>query len=128
MLMTLPAAAQSVTALVGSRHYVEGEYNERNPGLLVRLPAGPVEVTLGGYHNSFGRLAVVAGASRGWSPARWLELRATAGVASGYKEMPSVKGVAPMLTQSVTVQPAGPVGVTVFHLPGAFGAGLTLSL
>ena len=56
-------AQQWVTATVASKHLMDGDYNEFNPGLGIeyRVPETDWAVVTGFYHNSNKEMAVYAG-------------------------------------------------------------------
>jgi len=141
VLLLLPAcsgvAAQNLSPLQihltgASQHYVSGDYNSVNPGfLLASDPAQPSEWSrhpvVGFYQNSYSKGSLIAGVGVSYQLSRYIRLAASGGVATGYSRLTTSgpAGATPMLMHLISVGPPG-VKVTIYHLPGAVGIGLTL--
>jgi len=136
----LPTAAQPlpdyVSVPVVSEHYVDGRYNETNPGLMIGFDLGEADdfglAFMGGfYHNSFEKIAVVAAPRTFYAPTDYIRFNVTLGVVSGYGETGFVEvapsGVVPMTTQSIEFGPPE-FRLTLTHLPAAIGFGITTHL
>ena len=70
---------------LGSKHFVEGNFNENNPG--VNLACGPKRENYyalsGVYRNSYNRTSVYAGAGYEWAMSKYAGLGVDAGFITG---------------------------------------------
>lgn len=129
LLLSTPFAAHSqdaITAFQGSRHWVSGDYNEVNPGLMLQWDAKSGNLGLsyvtGAYYNSFSRLSVLTGAKVGWRPSKYVRLSLAVGAVTGYSGPHDAFGLTPMASPSIAL--GHPAGAEIHVLPGAFGLSL----
>lgn len=124
LLLTAPAPAQvSGTGIAGTAHYVAGGYEEVNPGFFLSYDRGRVVSTVGLVSNSLGTSSVFVAAGLGWE---WglVRARVVVGAATGYSSgLPA--GAVPTSLQVLSI--GGELRLSLFHVPGAFGAGVTVS-
>lgn len=125
--LILPGAGHAqlaATAVGPTSHYVDGDFDSVNPGTFFSYRAGRVVWTAGLVDNSVGSKSIFLGGgiASSWGPA---EARLVLAVASGYSTgLPA--GITPTSVQSLSV--GRQLRLTIFHLPGAVGVGLTLAL
>jgi len=129
LLLSAPLSAYSqdtISAFQGSRHWISGDYNEVNPGLMLAWDAKSGEFGLsyvtGAYYNSFSRLSVLNGVKLGWRPSKYVRLGASVGAVTGYSGPKDAFGLTPMASPSVAL--GNPAGAEIHVLPGAFGFSL----
>jgi len=115
-----------------SQHYVSGDYNSVNPGFL--LSSDPAQsskwsrhLVVGFYQNSYSRGSLIAGVGVSYQPSRYIRFAASGGVVTGYSRL-TTSGPAGAIPMPMHLISAGPPGIkiTIYHLPGAVGIGLTI--
>lgn len=124
-----------------STHYVSGDYNAHNEGVLfdytvdsVRVWNQPVEVQMTGgvYDNSFHNPSVVAGIAFEMDVHQYVDVQMRVGAVTGYEGMRKAlfgtrgpNGTVPMVSQMIEIG-REPVQVALIHVPGAVGLGITI--
>lgn len=131
------ASAQNYDLRLGatfaSKHYVEGEFNERNPGLFLsayrEVGAFEMGAGAGAYKNSFSEEAFAVALRTRYEAHRYVEFGLDLRAVTGYGEMVdgSPAGTMPLVVPSVRVGPPV-VRLAVMNIGGAVGFGFTLNL
>jgi len=114
--------ADSLELIFGSKHYVQGEFNESNPGIGYNSDKG---YAVGVYKNSYSNTSVYLGRviEKHW---KYVSLGAVIGVTTGYEEQ-SGHIVLPMGQTYILAGPKfaqAKLGV----MPGAFTFALRIPL
>ncbi|ATU47015.1 hypothetical protein [Salinibacter phage M31CR41-2] len=140
LLSTCSVKAQDYDVRLGatfaSEHYVEGDFNERNPGVFLSgyRTSGPVSVGagVGVYDNSFSKASVTAAFRFRVAPSDWVSLGLDIGGVTGYSDiesegMKSPAGLEPLVVPSIRVGPPE-ARFAVMNIGAAIGFGFTLNL
>ncbi|AUO79139.1 hypothetical protein [Salinibacter phage M8CRM-1] len=130
-------AQDRVAATLTSRHYVEGTFNESNPGVSAEWDTGRkvggfrLGVITGGYYNSFERVSAYSAVTGEFGPETdYIRFRITLGLITGYKPG-EVLGesyahlktpVVPLAVPSIAV--GRKRGAEFMFVPGAVGLNL----
>ena len=130
LAVTVSASAQTHVGLtLTSTHYVEGEYNEINPGVIIegRVPREgkrrvAVRKSVGAYRNSFDRLSLLGGGSMAYPSGALVQGKIMFGLVSGYPSM----FLMPMLSPSLRI--GRERGVELHALPGAFAVSVYFTI
>lgn len=147
LLLTQCAEGQDVewdvSTTFASEHYVEragdASFNETNPGAVFVGEMRHTEsvgglFALGVMQNSFDQTSMVGGVGLAWHAHRWIHFESLVGMATGYGEMKTgilptnTFGLVPTSVQAVQIGPPDRLQLTVYHVPGAFAVGGTVSL
>jgi hypothetical protein len=123
-------------ATFASEHYVEGDFNETNPGIFLSgyVSDGPLSAGVGAgvYNNSFAK-ASVAGAFRfRAAPSEWIVFGLDIGGVTGYSDLAMAgeggpAGLKPLVVPSIRIGPPE-ARLAVMNIGAAVGFGLTLNL
>lgn len=112
-----------------SVHYVEGNYNNHNVGVVLTLWKDNywgIGIQQGIYYNSFGRPSVLLGVGKEWGIHKdRLIFSLSLGIATGYEEV-SKGNIIPFPVQSVKVKIRDPVYLNISHFIGGVNIGIEI--
>jgi hypothetical protein len=117
-----------------SRHYVDGNFNEFNPGGFVsvykRTSYGALGVGVGAYYNSFATTATAAAGRLRLRASKWVVFGLDVGVVTGYSRLvdgpEGPAGMKPLMVPSIRIGPPE-MRLAIMNIGRAVGVSVTFT-